>query len=266
MVDRIFTSQESWDWKSLILASIAFGLQIYGDFSGYSNMARGVSRLLGIELVLNFRQPYFSRSIQEFWRRWHMSLSTWFRDYLYIPLGGNRSNLKARTYFNLILVMLVAGIWHGAAWGFLVWGMAHGLLLVIQRLFSSFSRPEFIFANVKVMRIANFLMKVTLTNAFVFTLWIVFRNPNPEVFLSIFNRILSREPGVFELADVLLVVEMLILTILIDIIEVVWQKKPGIRSWLLSRPYLVGILIGILGLLSMTFQSSDVVPFVYFQF
>ena len=266
MVNRVFTSQQSWDWKSLILASIAFGLQIYGDFSGYSNMARGVSRLLGIELVLNFRQPYFSSNIQEFWRRWHISLSNWFRDYLYIPLGGNRSNHKSRTYFNLTLVMLVAGIWHGAAWGFIVWGMAHGLLLVIQRHFSSFSRPKFIFANVKAMRIITFLMKVTLTNAFVFTLWVVFRNPDPEVFLSIFNRILNREPGVFELPDVLLVVEMLVLTILIDSLEVAWQKKPEIKSWLFSRPYLVGVLVGILVLLSMTFQSSDVVPFVYFQF
>jgi hypothetical protein len=116
------------------------------------------------------------------------------------------------------------------------------------------------------MRIAIILMKVTLTNAFVFTLWIVFRNPNSEVFLSIFNRILNREPGVFELPDVLLVVEMLVLTILIDSLEVAWQKKPVIRSWLFSQPYLFGILIGILVLLSMTFQSSDVVPFVYFQF
>ncbi len=266
MVDRIFTSQESWDWKSLILASISFGLQIYGDFSGYSNMARGVSRLLGIELVLNFRQPYFSSNIQEFWRRWHISLSTWFRDYLYIPLGGNRSKLKTRTYFNLILVMLVAGIWHGAAWGFLIWGMAHGLLLVIQRIFSSSSRPKFNFINVKAMRIATVLIKITLTNALVFTLWIVFRNPNPEVFMSIFNRILSREPGVFELSDVLLVLEMLIITILIDGLEVAWQTKPEIRNWFLSRPYLVGMFVGILTLLSITFQSSDVVPFVYFQF
>ena len=162
--------------------------------------------------------------------------------------------------------MLVAGIWHGAEWGFLVWGMAHGLLLVIQRLFGSFSTPKFIFANVKAMKIAIILMKVTLTNAFVFTLWIVFRNPNPEVFLNIFNRILNREPGVFELSDVLLVVEMLVLTILIDGLEVAWQKKPEIRSWLFLRPYLVGVLVGILVLLSMTFQSSDVVPFVYFQF
>lgn len=266
MVNRIFTSQQNWDWKSLILASIAFGLQIYGDFSGYSNMARGVSRLLGIELVLNFRQPYFSRNIQEFWRRWHMSLSTWFRDYLYIPLGGSHSTQKTRTYFNLVCVMLIAGIWHGAAWGFFIWGAAHGLLLVFQHMLNTFSKSEFGYANYRTIRILTIVAKVALTNALVFTLWIVFRNPDQEVFLSIFYRILNREVGIFEPSDVILVIEMIVITITIDSLEFALQSKLSLRNWVLGQPFLIGIISGILILFSMTFQSSEVVPFVYFQF
>jgi len=265
-VNRIFASQQSWDWKSLILASVAFGLQIYGDFSGYSNMGRGVSRLLGIELVLNFRQPYFAKDIQQFWRRWHISLSTWFRDYLYIPLGGNRTNSKLRVYTNLILVMLAAGIWHGAAWGFVLWGLAHGVLLVIHRIFNAESIPVFGFAKIKVVRILKLMFSVAFTNIAVYTLWIVFRNPEPEVFLSIFSRIINRSAGIFELPDVIMVAGMVALTAIVDWVESVWQKKPHFRDWFLLHPYWLGIIVGILTLLSLTFQSSDVVPFIYFEF
>jgi D-alanyl-lipoteichoic acid acyltransferase DltB (MBOAT superfamily) len=119
MVNRIFGSPGNFDWKSLIIASIGFGLQIYGDFAGYSAIARGVSRLFGIEMMINFSQPYLATSITDFWRRWHISLSTWFRDYLYIPLGGNKRG-KLRTNVNLLIVMIIAGLWNGAASWFLI--------------------------------------------------------------------------------------------------------------------------------------------------
>ena len=118
----------------LIIGVYCFAIQIYGDFSGYSDMARGTSRLLGIELVENFKQPYFSPSITQFWRRWHISLSNWLRDYLYIPLGGNRKGPR-RTYINLALTMLLGGLWHGAAWTFVVWGALQGLYLMVERRF-----------------------------------------------------------------------------------------------------------------------------------
>ena len=116
----------------LLVATYVFALQIYGDFSGYSDIARGVSRLLGIELMENFRQPYLATSVTDFWRRWHISLSEWLRDYLYIPLGGNRRGPR-RTMINLGLTMLLGGLWHGAAWTFVVWGGLHGLYLAAER-------------------------------------------------------------------------------------------------------------------------------------
>ncbi|MFZ0743838.1 MAG: MBOAT family protein [Terracidiphilus sp.] len=119
-------------WATLI-GCYAFAWQIYGDFSGYSDIARGSAQLLGFHFMVNFRQPYLAVSLQDFWRRWHISLSTWLRDYLYIPLGGNRGS-KAKTYRNLMITMLLGGLWHGANWTFVVWGALHGFVLSIERL------------------------------------------------------------------------------------------------------------------------------------
>jgi D-alanyl-lipoteichoic acid acyltransferase DltB (MBOAT superfamily) len=118
---------------TVILGTYAFAWQIYGDFSGYSSIARGSAQLLGFHFMVNFRQPYLAESLQDFWRRWHISLSTWLRDYLYIPLGGNRLG-SVRTYINLMLTMLLGGLWHGASWTFVVWGGIHGLGLIVERL------------------------------------------------------------------------------------------------------------------------------------
>src|SRR5690606_12982434 len=107
-----------------------FALQIYADFSGYSDMARGLARILGFELVENFRQPYFAANITDFWRRWHVSLSEWLRDYVYIPLGGNRDG-KFATYRNLLATMMLGGFWHGASWNFIAWGGFHGFMLAL---------------------------------------------------------------------------------------------------------------------------------------
>lgn len=115
------------------LGIICYTLQIYYDFSGYSDMAIGLGKIFGFDFVENFNYPYVSQSIQEFWRRWHMSLSTWFREYLYIPLGGNRKGIN-RTYINLLIVFLATGVWHGASWNFIIWGLFHGLFLIIERM------------------------------------------------------------------------------------------------------------------------------------
>jgi alginate O-acetyltransferase complex protein AlgI len=125
----------------LLIGAYAFAWQIYGDFSGYSDMARGSAQLLGFHFMVNFRQPYLSRSIQEFWRRWHISLSTWLRDYLYIPLGGSRHG-EGKTYRNLIATMLLGGLWHGANWTFVVWGAIHGGWLALERLFRGSREPQ----------------------------------------------------------------------------------------------------------------------------
>jgi alginate O-acetyltransferase complex protein AlgI len=133
-VDHIFTMPSAELGFGLAwFGAIGFALQIFFDFSGYSDMAIGIGRTLGFDFPDNFNQPYRSRSIQEFWRRWHMTLSRWFRDYVYIPLGGNRLGV-ARTYLNLLVVFMLTGLWHGASWNFLVWGLIHGMFLIFERI------------------------------------------------------------------------------------------------------------------------------------
>src|SRR5262249_42960250 len=134
IADAVFGAPaDRLDWSTAWIGVLAYTVQIYFDFSGYSDMAIGLARMFGLRLPENFHRPYSAVSITDFWRRWHMSLSRWFRDYLYIPLGGNRHG-NASTYRNLVIVFLLCGLWHGAAWTFVLWGAYYGLLLVIERL------------------------------------------------------------------------------------------------------------------------------------
>lgn len=139
IADQAFSSS-TLTGGELLIAVYAFAIQIYCDFSGYSDIARGVARTMGYNLMLNFKVPYFSTNPSEFWHRWHISLSSWLRDYLYIPMGGNRyGNLK--TYRNLFATMLLGGLWHGAAWTFVLWGAYHGILLAMHRIISRVHFP-----------------------------------------------------------------------------------------------------------------------------
>ena len=134
VADQIFAIPPDSVTTPLIwLAVLAYSLQIYFDFSGYSDMAIGLGRMFGFRFLENFNYPYISRSVQEFWRRWHISLSRWFRDYLYIPLGGNRCS-RPRMYFNLVTVFFLCGLWHGASWNFVIWGLLHGTFLILERV------------------------------------------------------------------------------------------------------------------------------------
>jgi D-alanyl-lipoteichoic acid acyltransferase DltB (MBOAT superfamily) len=133
LVDEAYNNPAEQTSLNLVLATVLFSFQIYCDFSAYSEMALGMARIMGFRLMENFRTPYFSRSITEFWSRWHISLSSWFRDYLYIPLGGNRVSVP-RWYLNLFLVFLISGLWHGANWGFIIWGALHGAYLIFSIL------------------------------------------------------------------------------------------------------------------------------------
>ncbi len=132
-VESVFGKNATSGWADIVVASVLFAFQIYCDFSGYTDIARGVAKLLGIDLIRNFNLPYVSRSPAEFWQRWHISLSSWLRDYLYIPLGGNRGG-RLHTYRNLMITMLLGGLWHGAAWNYVLWGAYHGLILCAYRL------------------------------------------------------------------------------------------------------------------------------------
>lgn len=133
VTDPIFAHPETQNATSLAIAALFYSIQIYCDFSGYSDIALGTARTMGFRLMVNFRSPYFAKSITEFWQRWHISLSTWFRDYVYIPMGGNRTG-NSRTCINLLIVFLLSGLWHGADWKFVIWGLIHGILLILSRI------------------------------------------------------------------------------------------------------------------------------------
>ena len=172
MVDRAFAPGTDLSGAEILVAVYAFAFQIYGDFSGYSDIARGISRLMGFEIMLNFRMPYFTRNVQEFWHRWHISLSSWLRDYLYISLGGGRC-APWRVYANLMITMTLGGLWHGAAWTFVVWGIYQGTLLAAHR----FLRPVFQAAGHLFRRVNRLweLCSIIVTFQFVCLGWLIFR-------------------------------------------------------------------------------------------
>ncbi len=170
IVDLVFASSGDLSGGAVLFASYAFAFQIYGDFSGYSDIARGISKLMGIEIMVNFRFPYFVTNPRDFWRNWHISLSTWLRDYLYIPLGGSRSGSSA-FYKNLMITMILGGLWHGAAWTFVIWGLFHGIILCLHRViepYISFS-PAGLFGRLWFFLRVIFFFHVTCLG------WLIFR-------------------------------------------------------------------------------------------
>ena len=166
-VDKVAASYEMYSGGTCVLSAIFYSLQIYGDFAGYSLMAIGVAKTLGFNLINNFNRPYFSVSITDFWRRWHISLSRWLKDYVYIPLGGSRCS-KLRNYWNIFVTFLVSGIWHGANWTFIVWGLIHGFAQIIEKALGWNNKESKGF--VKLFRILGTFVLVTVA-------WIFFRMP-----------------------------------------------------------------------------------------
>lgn len=194
-VNAIYGTSGTVSWIDVVLATFLYTIQIYGDFSGYTDMARGISKLFGIELMLNFNLPYFSKDPSEFWRRWHISLSTWLRDYLYIPLGGNRQG-ELRTYLNLMTTMVLGGLWHGAAWNFVLWGFYQGALLCVYRFFSSKDKKQSSSAN----GFGNWQGIVATLFFFVLTCygWLLFRATSLAEIIT-FTKILFVDMGNFAL-------------------------------------------------------------------
>jgi alginate O-acetyltransferase complex protein AlgI len=182
MVDQIYNSPSLFSPSTVWLAILAYSIQIFCDFSGYTDMALGIGLILGFDLPENFKSPYTAQSITEFWQRWHISLSTWLRDYLYIPLGGNRKG-KLRTYINLFLTMLLGGLWHGASWNFVLWGGIHGLYLAVERL-TGLDRSPGSWKNVSTwLRAALTFLVVSIT-------WVFFRSPSLAYTGIIFGKLL----------------------------------------------------------------------------
>jgi D-alanyl-lipoteichoic acid acyltransferase DltB (MBOAT superfamily) len=173
-VDGVYSNVESYTGVALIVATVFFAIQIYCDFSGYTDIALGAAKVMGFTLMTNFDRPYAARSISEFWSRWHISLSSWFKDYLYIPLGGNRVSVS-RLYFNLFVVFMVSGIWHGASWTFVIWGALHGVYLIFALLTKNFgTRITAWFGKMK-MSFALNTLNVLIVFALVTFAWLFFR-------------------------------------------------------------------------------------------
>jgi D-alanyl-lipoteichoic acid acyltransferase DltB (MBOAT superfamily) len=261
-VDRTFTDASHQSWVNLLFGAYAFALQIYGDFAGYSDVARGSSRLLGIELPLNFEQPYLSRNMTVFWRTWHISLSNWLRDYLYIPLGGNRGSRRA-TYRNLMLTMLLGGLWHGAAWTFVVWGGLHGLYLCAHRAFTE--RPGG--AGSAHNRVGRFtggdVLPALGTFQLVVFAWIFFRASSFTQAFDVITGIFTLQGGTIEAGSIFLVVLATAVTLWIDVAQ---RNRETHTPMLALTPALQGALYGTFVVAIVLFSGGETVPFIYFQF
>ena len=187
-VQPVYTTPDDYSGLSAITATLAFAMQIYFDFSAYTDIARGASRIFGIDLTENFRNPYFASNIQDFWRRWHISLSTWFRDYLYIPLGGSRVN-STRTFINLTLVFLLCGFWHGANWTFLIWGALHGIYIYASHIKNRITDTASV-QQIKLTNNSTKWMRIFITFSLVVFAWVMFRAETMDKGLSIWRNII----------------------------------------------------------------------------
>lgn len=188
-VNQVYAAPMVFGSLTVFLAAIAYSLQIYFDFSGYSDMAIGVSKLFGFELPRNFNLPYLSHNVTEFWKRWHITLSSWLQEYLYISLGGNRKG-KGRTYFNLILTMVLGGIWHGANWTYIIWGLIHGIALALHKIWMKITKSP----DQKHSVAANGI-SVAMTFLFTTFCWIFFRADSLSHAITIIGRIFSFKAG-----------------------------------------------------------------------
>jgi D-alanyl-lipoteichoic acid acyltransferase DltB (MBOAT superfamily) len=189
-VNTVYAEPRFYSGFPLLLATLFFTLQIYCDFSGYSDIAIGTARILGFKLMKNFNLPYSSKTISEFWKRWHISLSTWFRDYLYIPLGGNRVS-KVRLYFNLFFVFMVSGLWHGANWTFIIWGGLHGIYLIVGLITKNLRRKLKEVTGLKKSPGLSDAVSISLTFFLVAFAWIFFRAANLNDAIYIVTHILD---------------------------------------------------------------------------
>jgi len=259
-VDRVFSSPEFYSSIENLLAIYGYAIQIYCDFSGYSDMAIGLALLMGFKLPINFLTPYKSKSVTEFWRRWHISLSSWLRDYLYISLGGNRKG-KVRTYVNLFLTMLIGGLWHGAAWRFVVWGGLHGIALAIERFLKQYIKiPQNIFTHI---------IGVILTFHFVVFAWIFFRAQDFDTAISLIKMVSKLSFKAENWLSVIIGYKSVMFALLAGFIIHFLPNKfvQRLQNVFTEMPLIVkSFVIGLVFWLVYATASSEVHPFIYFQF
>ena len=275
LVNEVYNNPGNYQGVETILATILFAFQIYCDFSGYSDIAIGIARTMGFDLMKNFDSPYLSKSITEFWRRWHISLSTWFRDYVYIPLGGSR-NGTYKTYFNLFAVFLVSGLWHGAAMTFIVWGALHGVIIVLEKASFKMRKSAFSFLGLERNTISNKLFFILVTFSIVCFAWVFFRANSfmdaKTIIISFFNN------NLYELfGDKLYLIglkqnEFFVLVLsIIGLVLFEWNHKKSNMVYLLNRQSLVFrwffyfsivLFITLFGV----YGNDVTTEFIYFQF
>ena len=265
LVNNVFSDPIGLDSMSIMLGTLAFGIQIYGDFSGYTDIAIGAALILGFKLPINFNKPYFAISPSDFWRRWHISLSSWLRDYLYIPLGGNKKS-KSRTYVNLAVVMILGGLWHGASWNFIIWGMLHGTYLAIHKIISDRfpSLKNNFFFKSKIGR----LISILIMQYFVFLAWIPFRANNLEDAIYAIQKYVLFDFQANGVISLILQNKLsVVLIILFIILHVISYKKYNIvdqiskfqlRHWTIIIMIILGAIV--------FFYNGNPEDFIYFRF
>lgn len=259
-VDQVYGNPVGFNSVSIITALILYSFQIYCDFYGYSTIAIGCAKAMGYRLMDNFNNPYISQSIGEFWQRWHISLSTWFRDYVYFSLGGNRVKIQ-RWAINILIVFGLSGLWHGANWTFLIWGLAHGILYVIENLVNRVIKIDKNANNTFDFIIKGFNIAKTFT--FVTLIWVLFRATNlahvKQVFTSLFNNWnvadeFKVEPRIWLLFGLFILVDLILVNSRFDY----WiNKRPVFVRWSLYTALIFVVLV---------FSSIENFPFIYFQF
>lgn len=263
IVDSMFGNYQEYNGVSLAVGAVAFAFQIYGDFSGYSDIALGTAKLFGFELLSNFRFPYFSRDIAEFWRRWHISLSSWFRDYLYIPLGGSREG-KVKAVRNTFIIFLVSGFWHGASWNFIIWGFIHACgflpLLLLNR---NRKHVSDVVAQNSVLPSVKELWQMVTTFAFVTLAWIFFRADSIESAFGYLKQMISsllHNPA--QLASGFQGKSAFIYIIILLLGD--WmlrrdERRLRINNWIL-------VLLAVVSIIFLMSSYGKSVSFIYFQF
>jgi len=279
LVDNVFDHYTEHGGVALILAAVFFAFQIYCDFGSYSLLAIGSAKVMGFTLMENFNTPYFSTSIKEFWRRWHISLSTWFRDYLYIPLGGNRKG-KVRTYINLMITFLASGLWHGASFSFVVWGGLHGLYQIIGSLLKPWKQRLLDLGRVKTDTFSYKLLECIVTFVLVDTAWIFFRAGSLRASVFYIGRIFTNfdpwtlfDGSVYTLGlsspEFLVAVVSLLILFLVDRIR--YRRSMQIDEYLNTQSlwlrWFVYIFLFCCILIFGIYGSAyDATEFIYFQF
>lgn len=264
-VNAVYGDVDAYSGANLALATVFFAIQIYCDFSGYSDMALGSAKVMGFKLMTNFNRPYFAKNIQEFWKRWHISLSTWFRDYVYISLGGNRVG-KWKVYFNVAIVFLLSGFWHGANWTFVVWGAIHAFLIVFYMLYKEYISKDKSHGGTVVK-----IMSIGLTFILVCISWVFFRAQSVGEAMTILMKMSAFNPAEFDMVvsgqDLMFGVTATIISFAMIVLLLINDYFQDTRQQLLHNKPLADVLYnGLILFLVISFGVFQKTSFIYFQF